>query len=123
MKVIRIVALLGVLASSACVHAPASIQTQAGRTAFTADQALQRVGEFQQAVIDGQQAGKIKVHDAQVLVQWTVSIAQTLKATPSGWQATVTTGWASIRPGVLNVPALAPWVSTLDIVFASLGGQ
>ncbi len=118
MKRFVLIALL--LVSPAC-HAPTSIQTQAGKTAYSADQILTRVGEFQQAVIDAQQAGKIPQAQARTLVTWTVDAAKTLKATPSGWQMTVLAGWNAVKPTVAALPAIAPWVSTLDLVMATLG--
>ena len=122
MKLFRLALVVVALAAPAC-HAPTSIQTQAGKTAYTADQVLQRVGEFQTAVIDGQIANKITVSDARALVAWTVDVAQILKATPSGWQVTVTASWNAIRPQAQAIPAIAPYVSTLDLVIATLGGQ
>src|SRR5258708_3702484 len=60
-------------------HAPSSLVTTEGRAAWSADQVVQRLGEFQNVIIDGQRAGRVKLSDARAIVAW---ISGDANATP-----------------------------------------
>lgn len=117
---LRTLAFVAVLALPAC-HAPVTITTPQGKAAYTADQAVNQIGLFQQAVIDASDAGQVKTTDAHTIVQWTTAALTTLKHTPSGWRASLSAGWPQIRSIVATYPAIAPYVSIVDSVLA--GGQ
>lgn len=120
MKLFLIVLVLaGALGSAAC-HPPASIQTPAGAHAYTADQIVKRLGEFQQATIDASDASKIPVATARTIVQWTTSAIQTLKTAPIGWGATARASWIPIKAQVNQLGAIASWTPIVD---ALLEGQ
>jgi hypothetical protein len=95
---------------------PPTIQTPQARAAFSADVAVQRVGEFQQVVIDLSDAGTINVGDARQIVGWCIDAAIVLRTMPQGPSATIVTGWARVRPQVARVPALQPWLDTIDVL-------
>lgn len=101
--------------SIACAPAvqPVNVSPQAVR-AQQAQQVIQRIGELQQAVIDGQQLGKIKTEDARVIVTWTVASLKALRDAPQGWVQSVATGWTQVRPMLLRDPNLSIWVSVVD---------
>ncbi len=117
---LRTLALIALLMLPAC-HAPVTITTPQGKAAYTADQAINQIGLFQQAVIDARDAGKVKTADARTIVQWTTTAITTLHQTPSGWQASLSAGWPQIRGIVATYPAIAPYVSIVDSLLA--GGQ
>ena len=107
---------------SAC-HAPVTITTAAGKTAYTADQIVMRIGELENAVIQANSTGALNTDTTRKIVEFCVSSAATLKSTPSGWQATVSAGWKQLKPvlaGVTN-PALLATINAADVVLATLG--
>lgn len=118
-KALLLACALGLSLSGCALHAPASVVTPAGQAAYTADQIVTRLGEFQQAVIDASDANKIKVDDARTIVTWTRAALDTLKQTPGGRNALVASGWAKVRPIIAGNPQLAPWADVLD---AFMGG-
>lgn len=112
------------LAGAAC-HAPVSVQTPAGKTAYTADQIVVRVNELENAAIQANSTGGLPVATTRTIVEFCVGADQTLKATPAGWQATVSTAWAAakVKIGTVSNPAVAAALSSVDVVLATLGGQ
>lgn len=121
----RYIALLLVLALAGC-NAPASIKTPAGRTAYTADQIVLRVGELQGAAIQAEQTGGLPATIARPIVETTVALNKILRDTPSGWQVTVQHAWADLKPKIpaqyRDSPALAAVWAAVDIAILSLGG-
>lgn len=119
----KALAVLVALLTIAC-GPPKSLQTQQGRDSYSADQVVQRLGEFQNAVIDGRQAGKVTLADARAIVSWIsgdrnaspslLGAVDILKTVPQGWRATVQTSWQAIRSRVLAIPDLATWVPIID---------
>lgn len=111
------------LSVSAC--APPSIQTPAGKTAYTADQIVLRVNELENAAIQANATGGLDVRTTKTLVEFAVAADQTLKVTPAGWQTTVGTAWAQAKrslPPITNA-AVSAAMSGVDLVLAAFGGN
>jgi hypothetical protein len=120
-KLFIVIALvIGTIGVSGCgyVHnpfkVPASITSPAGKTAYTANEIVKQIGEFQTLVIDLSDKGTIPVASARQIVFWTVASIKTIKATPDGWQATIKVGYTTIRPKIADIPAIASWVPIID---------
>lgn len=79
-----------------------------------AGEVIQRIGELQQVVIDGQRMGKIKTEDARVIVTWTVATIKRLKEAPAGWAVVALGGWQDVRTTLLRDPNLSIWVGVVD---------
>lgn len=112
----------GMLVSS-CAPPP-SIVTAPGKVAFTADQVVIRVNEFQKTVIQAEATGGLPTAQARVYIAWTVSADKVLKATPAGWPSTIAASWKETKgkvPAPAN-PTVAALVAGLDTAMASLGG-
>jgi hypothetical protein len=117
-----------ILLLAAC-HAPVTVVTPQGKTAYTADQVVVRVRELQNAAIQANatlvngQPG-LDTATTRIVVQTCVSLAQTLAATPTGWPATIKTAWASFRVQApqlfLGTTPVALLVQSLDVVIAAL---
>lgn len=107
---------------SAC-HPPSSVVTPAGKAAYTADQVVKRVGEFQDAVIQLNKVGTVKDADAVRIVRFCVDTAKTLKVAPAGWQAAFVKAWALLKKDVplLAAPPLNTYASIVDGMIASGG--
>jgi hypothetical protein len=109
-RYLRWIALISCLAVtvpvfSACTH-PATIQTQAGVNAFTANEILKRVERLQNAAIAAQKNGSLPLDQARGVVFVTVNLAQIADAATQGWQAALKQAWvqgkadfAVLRPG------------------------
>jgi hypothetical protein len=117
---IRPLIILAAIYASAC-HAPATIKTDPGKRAYTADQIVQRLGEFQNAVIDAQRANKVKTEDARIIVQWLSGDGaqwpgafQVLKTAPQGWPTSLLSSWNGLRAKVAAIPALSTWADIID---------
>ena len=111
-------------ALSACAHPPPNLSTQ-GRVAFTADQIVLRVNELEDVAIQANAGGGLPVAVTRALVNFAVAADQTLKATPAGWQATVSAAWTATKrqlPTITN-PAVAAAISAVDVALVSLGGN
>lgn len=121
--------IFGVGMLSACAP-PSTIVTPQGKIAYTADQIATRVGELEQAAIQANTTkdatGKPGIADSTAvpLVQFCVSAEKTLKATPAGWQATVTTAWTQAKAAIPAADAqkLAVVIQSVDVVLAAIGG-
>lgn len=102
--------------------APVTVQTPAGRTAYTADQIALRVNELENAAIQANATGALPVATTRTLVEFAVSADQTLAATPTGWLATVTTAWnaAKAKIGAVSNPALVAAMGAVDAVLGGL---
>jgi hypothetical protein len=111
---------------NACIHAPSSVTTPAGKTAYTADQIVQRVNELQNAAIQAQQTGGLSEPTTAIIVRFCVSAAQTLKATPAGWQQTVLTAWTTAKSQLpaknVSNPAIQAAIAGVDVVLAAFQG-
>jgi len=124
----RSILLVGVLAlgggSLAACHAPVSVQTQAGKNAYTADQVVLRVNELQKAAIQAEATGGLPTATTRLIVQFAVSADTTLKSAPDGWKTTVLNAWLETKrqlPVVLP-PAVAAAVTLVDTALALQGG-
>lgn len=105
-------------------NAPASIVTPQGKTAYTADQIVLRVGALQTATIQAEQTGGIPTAAARTIIGFTVSANKILRDTPAGWQATLATSWRELKP---KIPAdirdkLAVVWAAVDFLILSVGG-
>lgn len=100
---------------------PTSITSPAARTAYTANEIVNRVGEFQSLVIDFSDKGIIPVASARQIVSWSVASLKTIKAFPSGWQASVLAGYKAVRPMIVDIPAIANWVPIIDGLIGFVG--
>lgn len=108
------------LAASACAPPP-TIVTPQGQTAYRADQIVVRVNELEKAAIAANAQGQLSTDTTRLIVTFCVDADKTLAATPTGWQATVRTGWATLKvslPPITN-PAI---VAALGVVDALIGG-
>ncbi|MEO8481080.1 MAG: hypothetical protein ABI634_02650 [Acidobacteriota bacterium] len=125
LAILLAVALSASLALPACstFQPPASVTTTQGQNAFRADVAVQRLGELQTVVIAANRQGLLADATATRIVQFTVGSIKTLKETPDGWRATVSTGWASLKsvlpPTTGNVSAA---LNAVDLALALIGG-
>lgn len=100
------VVLLLALLALACP--PPATLSPAGQKAYAANELIIRVGELQAAAIDANaridpatNAPALATATTRRVVTFCVETTKTLKALPSGWQATVKTGFASLQ-GVLT---------------------
>ena len=114
---------LGSLVLPAC-HAPVTVTTPAGQTAYTADQIAIRVGELQNAAIQAEATGSLPTAQARIIVTYCVQASQVLQATPAGWAQTVAAAWTEARKQIpINNPLIAAAVSGMDVALAAyLGG-
>lgn len=130
-----VVLAVGLLLSSgglfAACHPPASIVTPAGKQAYTADQVVARLNEFQNAVIATSDAGRMRLADARAIVTWIsgdinatppkTGLVQAIGAAPGGgWRAVALQEWPAIRSQLAGGP-LEQWVEIIDGLLA--GGQ
>lgn len=101
--------------------APQTIVTGPGRVAFSADTVVIRINELQNAVIQANATKAIDDATTKVIVTWAVAADQTLKATPTGWQATVKAGWLAVKPKIpTSNPAIAITVGAVDALIGAL---
>lgn len=102
--------------------------TPIAQAAITADAVVIRVNELQAATIQycgpapTCAPGTIDTQLARQIVETSIALRQTLKAVPSGWQATVKQAWAQARPKFASVqnPAIVAALSAVDLVIGSL---
>lgn len=87
-----------------------------GQRVFTANEISIRVGEFQSATIAASDAKQIPQETAREIVKWCIAAQETLRSTPSGWEATLKTGWSALRPKVRALPQLSGWSTAVDII-------
>ena len=107
------------LTFAAC-HAPVTVTTPAGKTAYSADQIVIRVNELQNAAIAAQANGSLPTATTRTIVEFAVAADKTLAATPAGWQTTLTTAWTQAKaklPAIQN-PAIQSAISAVDLVLA-----
>lgn len=112
------------LAGTAC-HAPVTITTPAGKTAYTADQIVVRVNELGQAAIAAEAGKALPTTTARTIIQFCSAADKILAATPTGWQAAVATAWLQTKAtiGPVTNPAVAAAMGAVDVALAALGGQ
>ena len=105
-----------------CACPPPSVQTPAGKTAYTADQVVLRIGELQAAAIDANAAGELSTATTRRVVQFTVDAAKILKASPDGWQTTVGPAYVGMKNQLTPAECerLGPYLGILDAI---LGGD
>lgn len=124
----------GGFAVTAC-HAPVTITTPAGQSAYKADQVIQRLQEISNVVMadTGSQPGQIKPKDSFAIIEWisgddqhvdpktgkiapTKGIAQLVVATQGqGWKTAAKLGWnARIRGIFDSYPKLSTYTAIID---------
>lgn len=115
--------LIALLSGAACT-APVSVQTTAGKVAYTADQIVIRVNELQNAAIQANANGALPTATTRLIVEFAVSADKTLKEAPNGWQSTVSKLWAETKAKLppMSNPALSSAIASVDLVLASFGG-
>jgi hypothetical protein len=106
----------------AACHATPNIKTPEGQIAYRADQVVLRVNDLQATTIAAEQAGDISTDMARVIIQTCVSMNETLKTTPAGWQTTVRTAWAEMKflIGVVTNRAVNAALSIVDAILEAL---
>lgn len=130
-----LLALGGLIVTTAACHAPATIVTPAGQAAYSADQVITRLQEISNLVIadTGTQPGNIKPKDAFTIIEWisgdaqhvdpttgkiapTTGIAQLVATTQGqGWKAAAKAAWnARIRAIFDSYPKLGPYTPIID---------
>lgn len=110
--------------SGAACSPPVTVQTTAGKAAFTADQVVLRVNELQAAAIQANANGALPTATTRLIVEFAVGADKTLKEAPNGWQATVSKAWAETKgklPPITN-PAISAAVQSFELALASFGG-
>ena len=112
---------LGVLALTCIACPPPSVQTTAGKIAYTADQVVLRIGELQTAAIDANAAGKLSTEKTRLVVQFTVDAGKILKASPDGWQATVGPAYLGMKNQLAPAERarLGPYLGVLDVILGA----
>lgn len=115
--------LVALLSTTAC-HPPITIVTPAGKAAFVADRVLQRIEELEKAAIAANAANVLDIKTTRLIVVFARDAAQTLKAVPQGWQATLVTAWRQAKTALpaSMTPTVQTAVSLVDTVIATLVG-
>ncbi len=125
MKALVLVLALSLL-PTACAPPP-TVVTQAGKTAYTADQVVVRVNELMNAAIAANAAVPPVLTTAatRTIVQFCVAADKTLAQAPAGWPQTVGTAWAQTkaRLPVITNPAISAAINAVDVVLAATGGN
>ena len=100
---------------------PVTIVTQAGKTAYTADQIVVRVNELMNAAIQAHATNGLDIKTTRIIVDFAVKADTILAVTPSGWQSTVAIAWktAKTKLGSISNPAVLAAISTVDVVLAA----
>lgn len=103
---------------------PATVVTPQGQIAFKADQVVVRVNELMNASIAANAAvpPALDTNTTRTIVTWCIAADQTLAATPTGWQATLQTGWTATKgklPAITN-PAILAAISAVDVVLGAI---
>ena len=118
------VLLILLLAGSAACAPPATITTQPGKTAYTADQIVVRVNELQNAAsaANATVPPSLPTNTTRTIVQFCVAADKTLASTPIGWQATVATAWATAKAQipVQTNPSIIAAMSAVDVVLGAI---
>ena len=97
-----------------CASAPPTIQTPEGKRAYTANEIVIRVHEFQRVVIDASDRKIIPEEVAREIVTWTVASAKTLASAPQGWQGMLRSTWLAVRERVNSLSQLSHWSFVFD---------
>lgn len=126
LRAIRYSAIILLVVVAAC--SPKSITTEPGKRAYTANEVVLRLGEFQDVVIDSQKAGRISTETSREIVTWLsgdisttpprIGVFETLKQAPNGWPTTLFAGYQIIRPKIFDIEFLRPWVPVIDSLVA-----
>src|SRR5690242_5250412 len=80
-----------------CASAPTSVQTPAGKAAYSADQVVSAIGIFQDAAISANANKLISDADTRLIVTFAKSAVATIVAAQTGWQAGVITGLTQLQ--------------------------
>lgn len=116
------------LVGCAANRMPPTIVTPQGQAAYRADQVVQRLQQFADAVKadTGTQPGNIRPRDAFTIIEWisgdahgnppTTGLVQIIAASPDQtWKADALQTWTTrIKPLLSAYPSLATWVSIVD---------
>lgn len=90
------------------------------RAAQVASEVLIRLGELQDTAIAANQQGALSDADAVRIVRFTVGSAKTIRQTPYGWGPSVLTAYQELKPFLLTLPKVAPFVQVFDLLFGGL---
>lgn len=114
--------LLCVLGASAACHAPVTIVTPQGQTAYTADQIVVRVNELMNAAIAANASNALPTATTRTIVTFAVDADKVLASTPAGWPATLAVSWAAAKAqiGAVNNPAIVAAMSAVDVVIGAI---
>lgn len=109
------------LSVSAC-HAPVTIVTPQGQTAYTADQIVVRVNELMNAAIAANASNALPTATTRTIVTFAVDADKVLASTPAGWPATLAVSWAAAKAqiGAVNNPAIVAAMSAVDVVIGAI---
>ncbi len=116
----RFLLCLVLAAAPACMHAPPNLSAQ-GKIAYTADSVLVRVGELERTAIQANKTGGLSDGTTKIILQFSKDAAKIAKDTPNGWQASLTTLWATAKPRITTTnPVVLAAMSAIDIVLGAL---
>lgn len=124
-RLIVIVVLL--LSGAGCAHHVTG-DTPKATAALTADAIVIRVNELQATVIQACgpaptcQPNSLDTNLARQIVQACIDARVTLKAVPTGWQATLKAGWSQERARLATVtnPAIVAALAAVDVAIGGL---
>lgn len=97
---------------------PASVVTQPGKVAYTADQIVLRINELENTAIAGNRDGSVADDIAKPIVQLCVSLDKVAATTPDGLKPALLTGWAELQKD-LKGKTLPP---TIALAFGAVDG-
>lgn len=113
----RFVLILLLATSVSSCHAPVTIVTPAGKTAYTVDQVVNRINELENAAIQANSTKGLDTNTTRTIVTWCVNADTTLSSTPSGYMATITTAWSLAKGQIKTTnPAIIAAMAAVDIV-------
>jgi hypothetical protein len=111
-----------ILALTVGCGAPTSVQTPAGKAAYTADQLIVSLGIFQDAAIGANSQKILSDPSTRLIVTFVKSAVTTVQAAPLGWKATVTTGLDSLASSLppSDAQKYSSYIGLLRTMIASL---
>lgn len=103
MKTWIVIGLLTLAPMASACTAPATIVTEPGKAAYTANEVLVRVERLQDAAIAAHTNGSLNTDTARAIVFVTVNVFEIADAATQGWQATARQAWMQAKA---DIPAL-----------------
>lgn len=110
----RLALVVVLLASVSCASTQQPPPTPAAQRALTADQIGKQVHQFDNFVNDLMEQRQISPRLAADIFVWCKTVYLALDKADAGWQFSAQAGWKDIRDKVAAVPALKPWVATIN---------